>query len=57
MSDVALLDCVTEPTAHPDAWRAIVKGVACLLIAALPCRAWPIASAVVRAISPGFRDA
>ncbi len=57
MSDIALLDCVTKPTTQPNAWRAIVKGALCSAIAALPCRAWPIASALVRAISPGFRDA
>lgn len=37
--------------------RARSKAIVCRIIAALPCGCWPIASAIVRRIWPGMRDA
>lgn len=53
----------TEP-AHVEriatrgaARQAHTKAIVCRIIAALPCGCWPIASAIVRRIWPGMRDA
>lgn len=57
MTDVALLDSVTESTTQPDALRAGAKRLLCSLIAALPCRCWPMASGIVRRLWAGFYHA
>lgn len=61
-------ECIGElanaETAHVEriatrraARRARAKAIVCRMIAALPCGSWPVASAIVRRIWPGMRDA
>lgn len=37
--------------------REHAKAMICRIVAAMPCGCWPVASAIVRRIWPGMRDA